>query len=168
MSRILTSRIKRSLRKEDAATDAIPCNKYMSFEEKLCLVAFFDKQRIPTSLLPATRGMRKVTSGSVVSAEFGNIILGFLASNVSRLAKTQESAWERESGPKEYKCFCGEEFARPIQLASHTKRHISELRNEKITKGVDGLRYFKSNYPNSENYPTLDQINGWTAKFTKD
>lgn len=93
------------------------------------------------------------------------VFLGFLSSNVAKIARTQEARWERESTDDqtaEYECFCGEKFHKPIQLANHTKKHIAELKqNSHIESGVSALVYFKENYPDAGNYPVMDKLNKW-------
>ena len=100
------------------------------------------------------------------------VLLGFLSSNVAKIAKTQEKKWEREAqaalDPKEYKCFCGEVFSTPIGLANHTKKHIAELRDQpNIKNGVSVLVYLKNTYPNVRYYPEITKLNEWAEKATK-
>jgi hypothetical protein len=92
------------------------------------------------------------------------VCLGLLASRVAKIARTQEARWEREDEDTKanYECFCGESFAKSIQLAGHSKKHIAELKQQpNIETGVNALVYFKQTYPNSTFYPPIDQLNNW-------
>jgi len=91
------------------------------------------------------------------------VCLGLLASNVAKIAKTQEARWERlDSAEKNYECFCGEKFEKPIQLAGHSKKHVAELKQQDdIKSGVNALVYFKETYPDRSFYPPMSQLNSW-------
>jgi len=97
------------------------------------------------------------------------VCLGLLSSRVGKIAKTQEARWERESDNEDqYECFCGEKFSKPIQLANHTKKHITELKQQpNIINGVNALVYFKQTYPNATYYPDMKKLNGWTDKINE-
>ena len=97
------------------------------------------------------------------------VVTGFLSNKVSKIAKTQENRWEKEAqlslSPKQYKCFCGDIYNAPIELANHTKKHISELKQQSnINNGVDVLTYLKQTYPNADTYPEMSKLNEWAKK----
>lgn len=96
-------------------------------------------------------------------------LLGFLASNVSKLAGAQESRWrtQEERSIEKHVCFCGESFSRPIELAQHTREHIGEIQRAEEKKEFSGtlgaIEYLKRRYPNvdKEQLPDVNTIAKW-------
>jgi len=93
------------------------------------------------------------------------IAVGFLSSEVNKMATTQEKRWETQAGKdeKKYSCFCGSSFSKSIELAQHTRAHITELKSLNVS-ALKSLQYLKEAYPDTKEYPPIGKIKQWIEK----
>ena len=91
------------------------------------------------------------------------ILLGFLLSNVTKLASAQEARWNKQ---KEFECFCGGKFPSKASLDAHMKAHANEVRKERdngtIENEFGALKYLKDKYEGKD-VPTVQTLKKWLS-----